>query len=130
MNTRRRQTSKRGREKRNIILFAVAVVGLAALIVMALVRRPVMIMPPEPAEIVEKRQAPDNAFFTLQEAVALLPKTKPRLVSVPDKEYPEHKLLPKCETRSQNPIISIRRSGLVRIRWCTCQSTPDLARYS
>ena len=100
---------KTGREKRNIILFAVAVVGLAALIVMALVRRPVMIMPPEPAEIVEKRQAPDNAFFTLQEAVALLPKTKPRLVSVPDKEYPEHKVRYEPEPHSMGALLEIYR---------------------
>jgi len=87
----------------------VAVVGLAALIVMALVRRPVMIMTPEPAEITEKRQSPDNAFYTLQEAVALLPKQKPYALLVPDKEYPKHRVRYEPELRSMGALLDINR---------------------
>jgi len=86
-----------------------AVVGLAALIVVALMRRPVMIMSPEPVEIVEKRRSPDNAFYVLQEAAALLPKAKPKALPVPDKEYPQHKVPYEPEPYSIGTLLGIYR---------------------
>ncbi len=100
---------KTGREKRNIVLFGVAVVGLAALIVVALMRRPVMIMPPEPVEIVEKRQSPENALYTLRKAVALQPKVKPKALPVPDKEYPQHMVRYEPEPHSIGALLGIYR---------------------
>ena len=86
---------KSGDEKRHIIVVGSAIAVLAVLVVIALIRRPVMIMPPESDEITAKRQSPDNAFYTLQEAIALLPdRPEPLMVEtgadtkrfVPDKK--------------------------------------------
>ena len=109
VHSRQRKKGKRGRGKRNIILFAVTVAGLAALIVMALLRRPVLIMPPEPPEITEKRQSPDNAFYTLQEAVALLPKQRLDVLLVPDKEHPEFNVPYEPKPHSIGALLYIGR---------------------
>ena len=66
---------RRGKEKRNVIVFGLILAVLAGLIALAgvLNRRPQRIMPAESPEIAAKRQSSDNAYYTLEEAVALLP---------------------------------------------------------
>jgi len=98
-----------GRERRNIVIFVSAVAALAVLIVLALTRKPVYIMPPEPPEMTEKRKSPDNAFYTLEEAAALLPTDKPSALPVPDEEYPQFEVAYEPAPHSIGALLGIHR---------------------
>ncbi|MBI5094359.1 MAG: hypothetical protein HZB26_18225 [Candidatus Hydrogenedentes bacterium] len=69
---------KRRKATRNVILFLVAVLIMAGLIVMVgRSRHTVVIMPPESPDMVAKRQAPDNAYRGLEDAANAIPAPLP-----------------------------------------------------
>lgn len=70
-----------------LILLGVFVVGGALVVIGPLLRKTEPVLPPEPADLVAKRMAPENAFFPLVEALALLP-NRPSSLNVPDKDDP------------------------------------------
>jgi hypothetical protein len=67
---------RRGRPtaRKTIAILAVMMAVVAALIAFAGLRKPGRIMPPETAEKTAKRQAGDNAFFVLKQAIEASPK--------------------------------------------------------
>ncbi len=67
---RRRKNNK---ERRHVIMFVLAFLFLGVLVIVASRYRPPKIMPPEAPEMAAKRASSDNAFYTLQEAINLLP---------------------------------------------------------
>jgi len=101
--------SRTGRGKRNVVIFVATVLVLTALVIMALTRRPVTIMPPEPLDMTEKRQSPDNAFYTLDRAAALLPTEKPPALPVPDKEFPQFEVAYEPAPHSIGGLLDIGR---------------------
>jgi hypothetical protein len=105
---RSRRKRRPGRARRNLFLFGLAVAALVVLIgVVALAQRgPQSIMPPESAEIAEKRTSPGNAFYTLREAWQLLPALPPP-VKVPRKDEPESKEFYYPESRSIAKLMGI-----------------------
>lgn len=66
---------KRGKARRHILLFILALLTLAGLIVAASLTRidPESVFPPESPELTAKRQSPDNAFHALNTVALLLP---------------------------------------------------------
>ena len=105
---RSRRKPPRKRERRFLLLFGLAVMVLAALIVVVahMQRLPHTIMPPESAEIAEKRMSPDNAFFTLREAWSSLPPL-PLPATVKEEGKPES--FYHAEVRSIGDLLEIDR---------------------
>jgi len=100
---------KAGKEIRSVVIFILAVLVLTVLVVATLVRKPTLIMPPEPTETTDKRQSPENAFYTLEEATALIPKGRPIPSMVPDREYTQFKVPYEPEPHSIGQLLSIQR---------------------
>jgi len=100
-----------GRARRNVLLFGLAVAALAALIGLAAFarRRAKPIMPPESEEIADKRESPDNAFFTLQEAWRLLPPWPPEPAFVNADGKPIPREIHSPEPRSLGKLLDIHR---------------------
>jgi len=73
---------KPGNEKRNAIIIGSVMAVLTVMVGVALTRRPVVIMPPEPDETVRMRKSPDNAYYILQEAIALMHDSPPPPMAV------------------------------------------------
>ncbi|MBI5093568.1 MAG: hypothetical protein HZB26_14135, partial [Candidatus Hydrogenedentes bacterium] len=100
---------RRSAATRNVILFASAVLCLAGLIAFVGTRKPTLIMPPETQEELVMRRSADNAYFTLMEAVKLLPKNKPLALPVPDAEYPALQVAYRPKSGSLGEILDIKR---------------------
>ena len=75
---------KRPSARRNLIIIVTGAILLACLIVITpMLSRPPRIMPPESEEMQAKRFAPENAYYTLEEAASLIPERSDPLL-VPD----------------------------------------------
>lgn len=99
---------RRTGDKRNLAIFAAALAVMTILVVLASTQKNVVIMPPEPDEIIEKRRSPENAYHTIVEALQLLPE-KPTAITVPDDEYPTVQVQYRPEKGSIGDLLNINR---------------------
>jgi hypothetical protein len=91
-----------------LVILGLFVLAGALVILLPLLRRSDPILPPESPEIIARRQAPENAYLVLKEAVDLLPQPPPAL-PVPDEEVPKIMVKYKPAEGSLGQILNIAR---------------------
>ena len=110
---RRRRKGRPGKARRNLIVFALLIAGLAGLIVCVgtMNRAPRCIMPPESPEVTEKRQSPHNAYAVLMMPLPDLPgPPEPLMVPLPSNPKVSDRYEPR--THSVGDLVGvIAKSG-------------------
>jgi len=91
-----------------LVILGLFILAGVLVILLPLLRRSDPILPPESPEITAKRQAPENAYLVLKEAVDLLPQL-PLALPVPDEEVPKIMVKYKPAEGSLGQILNIAR---------------------
>jgi hypothetical protein len=99
---------RQGAFRNLLVILGLFVLADILVILLPLLRRSEPILPPESPEIIARRQAPENAYAVLKEAVNLLPRIPPAVLA-PDKEVPKVMVKYEPAERSLGRILNIAR---------------------